>query len=326
MDISVIIPTYNRGPKILQTLEGLCRQTLSPDQFDVIVVDDGSSDDTKKHVESFLGNGNLERWNLVVCERNSGKAAALNVGVKRASSTIVLFTDDDIIPVSQWVESHLHRHENANRDVAVVGAVKYPDEWITKSNLVRFHNSQYLGQKGNRVTEKIGAGDRLPPSHFAGGNCSIRRNTLLDVGMFNENIRRGEDGELAFRLMKHGVELVFEPNAGVVHHAEVVWSYTKWLLSFQRFYRDSAPEILRSLPDEYHRWGHWFVERPDLGHESYTRTLTKLMFRGIARPAIGRAVAKILEKGDSNRMFYHPLLYQYVLTCAAIEAVNRRVD
>jgi glycosyltransferase involved in cell wall biosynthesis len=324
MNISVIIPTYNRGKKILGSLEALCRQTIAVDEFEVLVVDDGSTDDTQSCVQGFFDAKNLQTWKLLPLYQNAGKPAALNAGIKEAKGIFILFTDDDIIPERPWVEAHLNRHIKESRNVAVVGSVRYPDEWVRTSNLVKYHNSRYIGQNGNRITRLISSGGSLPPSHYAGGNSSVPKEILLSVGMFNEKMRRGEDGELAIRLIRRGVELIFEPKAEVVHYDDNVFYYEKWLKKFRNYYGKSAKEVIERYHDEYNRWGHWFVEKPKWGKENVKRCCVKSACRLIARPRIGGILTRFLEIVDSASFFYHPLFYQYVLACEAINEIDHR--
>lgn len=324
VQLSVIIPTFNRGGAILGTLEGLCQQTVSPSQFEVIVVDDASDDDTVDRVSSFLNERRLHSWKCISLRENGGRAVAINEGVRVAAGRVVAFTDDDIVPAPEWIAAHLEHYEHEDQDVSVVGSVSYPPEWVRRSNLVRYHNGTYLGSPGNRVTKRLESGAPLPPSHFAGGNSSLLRDTFIDVGMYDYRMRRGQDGELAIRLTKRGVRFVFEPKAKVIHFANAASSYDKWISSFQRFYRENAHLVFQKHPDEYYRFAHWFVERPNWGKERFRRSAIKSLVRFVARPRIGRVLCRFLEALDGNRMAYHRVLFKYVLTAMAIEAVNQR--
>jgi GT2 family glycosyltransferase len=135
---------------------------------------------------------------------------------------------------------------------------------------------------------------------------------------------RGEDVELGMRIVKAGFNLIFEAKAKTTHYANEIWSYEKWLKSFQRFYKDYAQIMIELYPDEYDRWAHWFVERPDWGREEFKRSLMKALLRGIAKPRFGSMLSKVLERFDSNSLVYYRGFYGYILTCAAIDAVNRR--
>ncbi len=326
MDFSVIIPTYNRGARILGTLDSLRHQSVQPSQFEVVVVDDGSTDDTFAQVSGFLEANELSTWRCLRLKENRGKTAALNTGSLAASGTILAFTDDDIIPCEKWVAAHQGQHESAGQSIGVVGPVKYPDEWIQQSNLVHYHNSTYLGQPGNRMTRLILAGKPLPPSHWAGGNSSLPRQVLLEVGLFDETLRRAVDGELAIRLVRYGLELCYEPQALVTHRPDYAMSYQQWITQFGKNYQGGVEVVTARYPEESARYGHWFLGTPSWGKEPLGRSIAKTLCRLSAQPAFGRLVFKLLERLDKNPKFYHPMAYKYVLACVALRAMKTRRD
>jgi glycosyltransferase involved in cell wall biosynthesis len=322
--LSIIIPTYNRGKSILGTLEPLRDQTSPLENYEVIVVDDASSDDTSSHVNEYLAKHSLHRWKCLRHTVNKGRAGALNTGIRSATTPIVAFSDDDIVPCHRWVEAHVTRHQIEARPVVVVGKLSYPDEWVAKSNLVRYRNSRYVGHR--KCSAAAVGGTPLPAMLLSGGNSSLLRSVLLDVGIFDEHMRRGQDTELAARLEKCGVRVVYEPEAAVVHFAQAVWSYRDWFRAYQKFYIDCAPYMIKKHSDVYYRECHWFVEPPRLLREPLRFSLKKMFYRCIARPRLGKWLARVMESHDSNRRFYHPVIFMYMQLCAAIEAVNMRPD
>ena len=107
---SVVVPTYNRAARIGYCLDALRSQDSSV-AFEVIVVNDGSTDDTLQIIKKYQGI-------RVISQANAGPAAARNRGVQEASGEIVLFTDDDCEPVSNWLQEMLRPFD----DPEVVGA------------------------------------------------------------------------------------------------------------------------------------------------------------------------------------------------------------
>src|SRR5215813_890124 len=101
--VSVVIPTYNRVAQIVRVLEGLERQIYPLDQFEVVVVSDGSTDGTNEYLNTISTPLRL----VVVTQPNQGVAAARNQGVACATGKIVLFVDDDVVPVPQLIAEHL---------------------------------------------------------------------------------------------------------------------------------------------------------------------------------------------------------------------------
>lgn len=321
-EISVIIPTYNRAESLKRTLKALATQDLAPNRYEVIVVDDASSDDTGRIVRDFIAEHSLAQWQYLRHGENGGRPSALNSGILAAGAPLVAFIDDDLVPCRNWVSAHVARHQRETRPAAVVGKVSYPEDWIAKSNLIRFRNSRYIGH--NKDTARALAGTALSARYFAGGNSSLSRTTLIEVGMFDARMRRGQDGELAFRLQQKGLIFVYAADAAALHYAEAVWSYKEWVAAFQKFYFECAPEMIRKHHDVYYQTAHWFVEPSEPFREPLKRTLTKLLCRSLARPRLGRWIGSVLAAHDSNPLFYRPLAFKFMLLCAAVGAVNMR--
>jgi glycosyltransferase involved in cell wall biosynthesis len=107
--ISVIIPVWNSGALLRRCLEALARQTLGPDCFEIIVVDNGSSDDSAAIANSFPGV-------VLLSEPRPGSYAARNRGLARARGDFIAFTDADCVPAPDWLEQALaaaRRHPGA---------------------------------------------------------------------------------------------------------------------------------------------------------------------------------------------------------------------
>ncbi len=118
MFVSVIIRTYNRAHLLKRALHSLARQTLSTEQFEVIVVDDGSKDSTKGVCEAMRRK--LPNLRYVSSGTNNGLGSATNLGIKSARGDNILFIDDDCIAKEDWVE---RLSASLNREQIVAGSV-----------------------------------------------------------------------------------------------------------------------------------------------------------------------------------------------------------
>jgi len=114
---SVIIPTYNRVEKLEKCLLALSVQNFYKKEFEVIVVDDGSTDQTEEMIKRHQENKNLIIRYFV--QKHQGAAAARNLGIKEAEGEIVLFIGDDIIPKREFLQEHMTFHRE-NPDVNVL--------------------------------------------------------------------------------------------------------------------------------------------------------------------------------------------------------------
>jgi len=213
--LSVVIPTYNRRAVLEKCLQALCEQTVPASQFEIIVVDDGSTDETEPFVVQFARNAPVAVYYLR--QSNRGPAAARNLGIAKARSSLVLFLGDDIIAASELVAEHLQYHANRlGETVAVLGFVT----WSPELPMTPF--MRWLEQgKGPQFAYEIVArqAENVPYKYLNTANVSISKKTLMEVGLFDEEFRYAaqEDVELGFRLNRHGIRIVYAPSAIAYH-------------------------------------------------------------------------------------------------------------
>jgi len=226
MRCSVVLPTYNRQESLIRTLNALTRQTLSNAEFEVVVVSDGSTDSTDLVLSEFATSKRLIlKW---FSQENAGPAAARNVGIEMARGDVVVFIDDDVEPVPEFLERHLAHHETDDRMV-VVGPLSPDRRWIRDEPVwVAWEH-----EKLQTIYKMFKPGGKLAGRdpryvHFYSGNASVRRKWLIEVGGFNPEFRRQEDVELASRLKSIcGVRFVWDFEADGLHHP--IRSLASWL-------------------------------------------------------------------------------------------------
>jgi len=223
--LSIVIPTYNRRESLQITLDALARQHYPIDQFEVLVVSDGSTDGT----EEWLTNYTPPYPFRAITQPNGGPARARNRGIREAVGQVLVFLDDDVEPVPEWLSAHAAHHEALEVDAerCVVIAPMLPDPtlrgkepcWIAWEHVML--EKQYTAW---RTGLWAGCG----PNHFYSGNASLRRAHLLSVGGFDENFPRQEDVELAYRLEREcDLHFVYEPLARGIHRPHR--SFASWL-------------------------------------------------------------------------------------------------
>jgi glycosyltransferase involved in cell wall biosynthesis/peptidoglycan/xylan/chitin deacetylase (PgdA/CDA1 family) len=203
VELSVIIPTYNRVDRLQACLEAISRQTQPSSDFEVIVVVDGSTDNTA----SMLSHISTPYTLKVLFQKNMGQHIARNIGIANAVGSYCLFLDDDIIPEPELISEHFLIHQ-INKKVIGIGQIilDLPEhvDWFTK----RF------GEGWSEHYKQLNQGLRLPSwTDCYGGNFSVSRKHLHKVGGFARDIRRSHDIELAYRLQQHGLKFVYLPQA-----------------------------------------------------------------------------------------------------------------
>lgn len=247
MHISVIIPTFNRAKILKECLEALVNQELPKKDYEVIVVDDGSRDETKDVVNSFKKNG--FRY---IRQDNQGQGIARNTGVANANGDIVVFIGDDLIPRGDFLAQHLRFHlRYHNENEAVLGFTT----WHPKLTLTPFMNwisngSNILGRFGGHqfAYEKLKDRDTADYNFFYTINISLKR-SLVDKYPFDPSFSGygWEDIELGYRLHKRvGLKIHYNAHAiGYHYHAMSEQSLAHRMRSIGR----SAWIINRKYPE-----------------------------------------------------------------------------
>lgn len=188
--VTIIVPTYNRAALLKQCIGSLL--LLSYARYEIVVVDDGSTDETSVYLESL---GPAVRWVRVP---HHGRSRARNVGIALSRGEVVAFTDDDCVAQPSWLRYLTEPLESASI-AGVSGAVVYVHE-------------TYTPRHDERRVENRDA--RWPMT----ANCAYRTRLLRNIGGFDEGFERYEDKELALRVWQHGT-IACVPEAKVFHQA-----------------------------------------------------------------------------------------------------------
>jgi cellulose synthase/poly-beta-1,6-N-acetylglucosamine synthase-like glycosyltransferase len=205
---SVIVPVFNGARTLDACLNALCHQTIDPGRYEVIVVDDGSTD----------GSAQVAARHEVTLIRqdHAGAAAARNQGARQARGSILAFTDADCEPCAGWIEQMLAPFD----DSGVVG-VKGVYRTRQSSLVARFAQAEYE-EKYDRLAraEWIDFVDTYA--------AAFRRELFFEQGGFDPGFQFDEDQEFSFRLARAGYAMVFAPEAIVYHlHPSGLWSYAR---------------------------------------------------------------------------------------------------
>lgn len=216
-DVTVLIATRDRAELLQQTLESLACQRLNGITWQVIVVDNGSHDDTPAVLSHFQGSLPLVKLE----EATPGKNRALNKALGVARGTILLFTDDDIVADPNWVNEMYLAARRWPEQTMFAGAItplfqESVPEWIRATHF-RYRRLAFCGF---RPREQEGYVEQ----RAFGANCAIRRSALHGMN-FCETIGPqgtrtyavGSETELFMRLESHGLRTVFIPSAHVQH-------------------------------------------------------------------------------------------------------------
>jgi glycosyltransferase involved in cell wall biosynthesis len=230
--ISVVVPTYQRASSLPKLIEAFEAQTLPARDFEVIIADDASRDETATVLEELAARGRIT-LRIVRNERNSGPAVARNRGWRVAEAPIVAFTDDDCIPAPQWLEAGLAAFERASAGIVQGRTIPDPaaplDGWAKTLHIERLSNL------------------------YESCNIFYRVDVLRAAGGFDEGISVpfGEDTALGWEARRQGAWTDFAPDALVYHSvthpgARYWWKYAMMHRNFPFLVR-RYPEMRKDL-------------------------------------------------------------------------------
>ncbi|WP_136414526.1 glycosyltransferase family A protein [Herbaspirillum sp. ST 5-3] len=197
--VSIVVPTRGRPQLLSRCIASLVLQRFDPERFEIIIVDDGPSDDTREVASGWAAHtaGSGPQITYIPSMGPFGPAAARNHGWRAARAPIIAFTDDDTIARSDWLKNGVRAF---NEDVQVVcGRIVMP-------------------LNGTPTDYELDA-KNLETAEFVTANCFCRKHVLEDLGGFDERFRFAwrEDSDLHFRLLDYRANIRREPTAVMMH-------------------------------------------------------------------------------------------------------------
>lgn len=225
LQVSVVVPTYNRAETLKECLEKLIRQKFVRSEYEIIIVDDGSTDNTKQVVEEFALKSPVSIRYFY--QKNQGQGVARNYGVRNAKGKIIIFIGDDILVVNDFIKQHaLFHRKHIKPNDAVLGFVG----WDPRLDITPFmewlvNGSSVLGRFGGHqfAFEKLKGKDKADYNFFYTSNISLKRPILMKHPFDTRFSSYGwEDIELGYRLhKKEGLNIRYNPFAVGYHCHEI---------------------------------------------------------------------------------------------------------
>ena len=236
--VSVVVPVYNDPDGIEATLDALRRQTAPSDRYEVIVVDNGSTDETRDVVREFLRDEAFEGLRLFVEDRVRGSYAARNAGVSAATGSVVAFVDADMIVDPGWIEAVAR--EMALTDAAYLACDVRLFTTGEEGTVAKYNRLKDLNVE--RFIEELSFGP----------TCSlvVTRALLEDVGGFDARLRSSGDVEFGNRVAASGRDLRYESDVVVYHPTRTTLGA---LLRKSRRVGRGKTQLRRYYPERYGR-------------------------------------------------------------------------
>lgn len=299
MLLSVVIPTYNRSRILKDCLTALLNQDLPQKDYEIIVVDDGSQDDTPKVLKRFT-----ERYKNIrsIRQKNQKQGIARNNGVKKAKGNIVVFIGDNIMVRKDFLTQHLRQHlRHPEENKAVLGLTL----WHPRLTLTPFmkwltNGSTVLGRFGGHqfAYEKLEGKKEADYNFFYTSNISLKR-SLLEKFPFDTDFSEygWEDIELGYRLHKRvGLRLFYNPKA--LGYRDTILTEDSFAQRMRnigksaRIIHAKYPE-LQKVPPLYKQVVFWLLSNP------LSLAILKLV--------------RILTQGHVTNFYYYALSKKYFL-------------
>ena len=223
--ISIIVPSFNNSRYLYIALESILNQSFDKSKYEVIIVDNGSTDDTKKVVNKLINN-NTETSIKYIFDSVPGQLTGRHRGVHEANGEILVFIDSDIIADTNWLSAISETFKDSS--VMLVGGKSLPNyevdpprwlEWFWNRNgSINICGHLSLIDYGNEMKE-------IDPIYVWGLNFSIRKSSLFELGGFHPDVIPKKyqhfqgDGEtgLTIKAKEHGMKAIYQPKALVYH-------------------------------------------------------------------------------------------------------------
>jgi glycosyltransferase involved in cell wall biosynthesis len=297
--VSVIIPTYNRKWFLLETLSSLSKQSLNPSDYEVIIVDDGSTES----VQDVIGEGYPFRLRYIY-QTNKGDAEARNTGAMNSTADLLVFLDDDIVVAPGYLKAIVSGH-NSVKNRIIVGTETL---WTGDGNPLEQDrlSDNFTGDVSDLVEINF--------TEVCSNNLSIGRTAYISIGFMDNLDFPGSsmwcDVDFSYRAFLTGFEFYRDPNAICWHRDYVAMN----LQNQNRRWREAAyraaslfqkhPELINHLP--------MFTDKTPVDWRSDS---PEIVLRKITRQAVSskpsmwmlESIESLIAGGQSGNIFLPPI-------------------
>jgi len=286
---SVVIPTYNRKESILRTLKSLSEQTLPGSQYEVVVIDDGSTDDTPS-----LADSQYPFTFRYIRQDNQGGVSARNYGSEMAQGDLLVFLDDDMVAESGYMEGLLKAH--AEQPSLVSRGQLVP--WIPDK-------SSIFNQISGRPNDQSASVENIETSlaEFASNNMAIRRDEFWALGGWREIIV-GELGlkggiwadlEFAYRARQNGFSFITVGSARICHRDYVALNLEATCRRYQKVSQWAVP-LLQQYPGLHQYLPMYWDKHPITWQQDSTGLIVRKILRIMASHPLSISVLEHITR------------------------------
>lgn len=201
--VSVIVPVYNDAQRIGKCIEALLNQTYTNDKYEVIIIDNGSTDETRTVIKKYP-------VKLLIEDKIQSSYAARNKGIKNTRGEIIAFTDSDCIPNADWIEKGVANLLSVPNCGLVGGEINVFFKNSGKPNAVELYDS-IMGFNQREDIERHNFGSTA--------NVFTFKNIFDNVGLFDDELKSGGDNEWGRRVFAYGYKHIYANDTIVAHPA-----------------------------------------------------------------------------------------------------------
>lgn len=308
LEASVIIPVYNTAANLERTVRSLSQQTLPRDRYELIIIDDGSTD----HPENVIANYIATKQVIYLRHQpNRGPAYTRNRGLEQARGRLIVFCDGDTVPVKTYLEKHVTMHQQHREDnFVVLGATILPPD-VTITPLM------HLGNVVDSLeTVTITDGAKHNWIYFGTGNLSLKKAFLGEL-RFDEKTFTGigyEDTELGYRLAQRGMKLV--RNRAIVswhYHFRDPRDYVNKVLAYGRAIARWVKKCSEQESQEINQRFNFLIDRHKWWQPRQLKEmLRRLLVNDVTAKIILAAAQKMETRDERISAFLYKKLYKYL--------------
>lgn len=237
--VTIVIPTYNRSGKLLETLDALAMQDTT--DFHVIISDDGSSDKTKTFVEE--KKESLPFSLDYFYHPNGGASESTNIGVESAANGLIILLDDDILPARDTISKHIQFHRG--HPGSILSGSADTDANLTVTDVQRY--KLFMEMEWKKLRPDANKLISIDFNNFiiTTANMSFPRSIFQQLAGFNTGLRDGYDVDFGFRALLAGVPIYFDGTVKSIHNDQINLRY---YAKRQKAYMDSKRIIFSNYP------------------------------------------------------------------------------
>ncbi|MCQ6285453.1 MULTISPECIES: glycosyltransferase [Bacillus cereus group] len=255
LSVSIVIPVFNSESIIGQVLNSLIEQDYDKNKYEIILVDDASTDKSVSVIQGFVDN--YKNIKLFVNNKNSGRSKTRNKAIENSSNELVIMLDSDCVPITnQFINRHVEFHMSNKKGLGI-GAIYFPSKSNNSFDQFREQRENIRLRYGENTT-------KLEFVYVTTANLSIRMENLRESQGFDEDFKYwgSEDIEFGYRLFKNDYEISLIEQDGDVHHFDERISLKVYCKRIKNLAQYNMPILLEKHPEIINFFGNFKYLEP----------------------------------------------------------------